>query len=112
MNEPKTHSDAFLQALRKYLSLDLPSEKEPLATLCFGLLFGMIQLVDAILVTNSPPFNNPDHLVQNVLLGPGVPFLPGFPPASNSVQIGKFTNGNSFGFGIDSGIVMISGNAL
>ena len=78
-----------------------------------ALLCGTVHLVDAqIMVTNSPPYNNPDHLVQNVLLGPGVPFLPSFPPASNSVQIGKFTNGNSFGFGIDSGIVMISGNAL
>jgi gliding motility-associated-like protein len=64
-----------------------------------------------IQVTNAAPFNDPDHLVQNVLLGPGVPYIPTFPAPPTSVQIGKFTNGNSFGFGLDSGIVLISGNA-
>lgn len=76
-----------------------------LILLPLGGLFAQIQ------VTNAAPYNNPDNLVQNVLLGPGVPYLPSFPPAGNSPQIGLFTNGNSFGFGIDSGIVMISGNA-
>lgn len=71
-----------------------------------------LSLSAQIQVTNSAPFNNPDHLVQNVLLGPGVPFVPSFPVPPPSVQIGKFTNGNSFGFGIDSGIVMVSGNAI
>ena len=75
------------------------------------ILLSLGSLSAQIQVTNAAPYNNPDHLVQNVLLGPGVPFLPSFPPAGNSPQIGLFTNGNSFGFGIDSCIVMVSGNA-
>jgi len=83
--------------------------------LFYVLLIGSMSILGLraqVQVTNSAPFNNPDHLVQNVLLGPGVPFVPSFPVPPPSVQIGKFTNGNSFGFGIDSGIVMVSGNAI
>ncbi len=65
-----------------------------------------------IVVSNAAPYNNPQTLVQSVLLGPGVPFLPAFPAPPNSTQIGLFFNGNSFGLGIDSGIVLISGNAV
>lgn len=70
-----------------------------------------LQSYGQIQVSNAAPYNDPDYLVQNVLLGPGVPFLPNFPAPPTSVQIGRFWNGNSFGFGIDSGIVLISGNA-
>ncbi len=62
-------------------------------------------------VSNAAPHNNPASLVQNVLLGPTVPFIPSWPPPANSVQIGRFTGGISAGIGIDTGIVLISGNA-
>lgn len=62
-------------------------------------------------VSNSAPHNNPAALVQNVLLGPTVPFIPSWPPQPNSVQIGRFTGGITAGIGIDTGIVIISGNA-
>lgn len=91
------------------LFLEMMFAHSKILTLCLCLLFS--GLAAQIQVTNAAPNNDPDHLVQNVLLGPGVPFLPSFPAPPTSVQIGKFTNGNSFGFGIDSGIVMVSGNA-
>jgi len=64
-----------------------------------------------LVVSNAAPFNNPAALVQNVLLGPTVPYIPSWPPPANSVQIGRFTGGISAGIGIDTGIVLISGNA-
>lgn len=61
-------------------------------------------------VTNAAPYNDPAWLVQNVLVNQGVAIIPSFPAPATSTQIGYFT-ASGFTFGIDSGIVMISGNA-
>ena len=60
-----------------------------------------------IVVNNNPPFNDPDYLIQNVLLTNGFGAIPNFPPPPTSTQIGFFDATNS-NLGIDSGIVMVT----
>ena len=62
-----------------------------------------------ISILNTPPNNNPNHLINNVLVGGGVSISNVSFTGSNQ-QIGAFSSGNSIG--MDSGIVMSSGHAL
>ena len=53
------------------------------------------------------PNNNPNHLINNVLVGGGVT-ISNVQFSGNNQQIGFFSNGNSIG--MSSGIVMSSGH--
>ena len=84
--------------------------------LYLAFVLGFTSGAQNIMVNSTAPRNNPMWLVQNVLVGPNIPVWsgsnPGLPltqPAS--VQIGKFVNTNP-AFGLDSGIVMHTDNAL
>lgn len=74
-------------------------------------LLACMHLSAQLTVTNAAPYNNPNSLVQNVLVNSGVAVIPAIPAPPNSTQIGYFT-ASGFGFPIDSGIVMVSGNAI
>lgn len=69
-----------------------------------------------ISLSNSAPYNNQNHLVENVLLGTGVTAFNvtfnGQPAPTNANRIGFFDNTTStvLGIGLDSGIVMTTGN--
>ena len=62
-----------------------------------------------ISISNTPPNNNPNHLINNVLVGGGVA-ISNISFTGSNQQIGAFSSGNSIG--MDSGIVMSSGHAL
>ncbi len=74
-------------------------------------------LAQNITVNNTTPRNQPMWLVQNVMVGPNMtvfsPIGPLGTPISqpSSTQIGKF-NINNPNFGLDSGIVMVSTDAI
>ncbi len=74
-------------------------------------------LAQNITVNNTSPRNQPMWLVQNVMVGPNMtvfsPIGPLGTPISqpSSTQIGKF-NINNPNFGLDSGIVMVSTDAI
>ena len=79
---------------------------------------GPVQLLaQNISVNNTTPRNQPMWLVQNVMVGPNMtvfsPIGPLGTPISqpSSTQIGKF-NINNPNFGLDSGIVMVSTDAI
>lgn len=65
-------------------------------------------------VTNTTPYNSPGYLIQNVFMGGTITsnnfsFNGSTATTTSSNQVGYFTGGGSI-FGIDSGIVMSSGN--
>ncbi|MBV6484091.1 MAG: hypothetical protein KFKLKKLM_00574 [Flavobacteriales bacterium] len=66
-----------------------------------------------ITVTNTAPFNNPTYLVNNILLGNGVS-ASNITFAGQSAQLGFFYNGilGTPNLGIDSGIVISTGNVI
>ena len=85
-----------------------------------GLFSGSRVGAQNINVNNTPPKNNPQWLAQNVLVGPQFTLLPqamnlvnsAFINQSSSVQIGKFYyTAHNANFGLDSGIVMVTGGA-
>ena len=72
-----------------------------------GVLFG-ISAQSQIIIDNTAPYNTATYLVDNVLLGGGV-------VVSNQSFIGDpnqigFFNGINSNLGIDSGVVLSSGN--
>lgn len=63
-----------------------------------------------LVVSNAPPYNTPQNLVQNVLLGTGV-------TASNFQYMGAasgigFFDGQNSNLGLDSGLVLCSGDII
>ena len=60
-------------------------------------------------ISNNAPNNDPNHLINNVLVGGGVT-ISNVQFSGNNQQIGFFSNGNSIG--MSSGIVMSSGHAV
>lgn len=77
--------------------------------LLFITLFILPTLVKAqITTTNAAPFNDVEHLVEEILLGNGVT-ASNVTFNGNAAQIGFF-NGVGTNIGLDSGIVMSSGN--
>ena len=60
-------------------------------------------------ITNNAPNNDPNHLINNILIGGGVT-VSNIQFTGNNQQIGYFSNGNSIG--MLSGIVMSSGHAV
>ena len=68
-----------------------------------------LNLISQIGVSNNAPNNNPNHLINNVLIGGGVTVSNVIFTGDNQ-QIGYFSNGNSIG--MPSGIVMSSGHAM
>ena len=63
------------------------------------LLFFLITIrhVDAqIGITNNAPNNDPNHLINNILIGGGVT-VSNIQFSGNNQQIGYFSNGNSIG---------------
>ena len=76
------------------------------------LLFFLIttrNVVAQIGITNNAPNNDPNHLINNILIGGGVT-VSNIQFSGNNQQIGYFSNGNSIG--MSSGIVMSSGHAI
>src|SRR3990172_1041228 len=79
-----------------------------LATISAAFGFGNFSAKAQLTVTNAPPYNTVANLVQNVLLGPGV-------TASNFTMNGipiafGFFDGTNSNLGLDSGIIMTSGD--
>lgn len=58
-------------------------------------------------VTNAPPYNSPQYLIENVLLGSGV-IASNFTFTGNQAQIGFF-DGSASIIGLDSGVVIFTG---
>ena len=84
--------------------------------LYLAFVLGFTSGAQNIVVNSTAPRNNPMWLVQNVLVGPNIPVWSGSNPGLPLVQpayvkIGKFVNTNT-AFGLDSGIVMHTDNAL
>ena len=75
-------------------------------TLLFSVLF-CSGLIGQIIIDNTP---TPSSLVTNTLIGPGL-VTSGITFSGNPVQIGFF-DANGSNIGIDSGVVMSSGNVL
>ncbi|MGB0887758.1 MAG: choice-of-anchor L domain-containing protein [Vicingaceae bacterium] len=81
-------------------------------TLTFITLFSSCNLLTAQMVTsNTTPYNTAANLVNNILLGQGVSAA-NITFSGNPNQIGFFNNGNTLSpsLGLDSGIVMSTGN--
>lgn len=75
--------------------------------LFFGFAFLVFfKSISQINVSNSAPYNTPQNLVQNVLLGGGV-VASNFTYNGDPLQIGFF-NGTNSNIGLDSGIVLCS----
>lgn len=73
------------------------------------LFFAAININAQLVVDNTtPPYNSNNHLINNVLLGSGVA-VSNISFIGNANQIGFFKNGTS-SIGLDSGIVLSSGN--
>ena len=66
-------------------------------------------LLAQIGISNNAPNNDPNHLINNVLIGGGVT-ISNINFTGVNQQIGYFSNGNSIG--MPSGIVMSSGHAI
>jgi len=78
-----------------------------LMSMALGLSYGaMAQLV----TNNNAPFNDPQYLVQNILVGSGVT-TSNWTLTGSPVSIGFFDGTNS-NIGIDSGIVITTGSTL
>ncbi|MGD1848881.1 MAG: choice-of-anchor L domain-containing protein [Salibacteraceae bacterium] len=71
-------------------------------------LLGTDMSYGQIAPTNVAPNNSPQHLVENVLVGPGVTTF-NWTFAGNAAQLGFFSNGGTT-INVDSGIVMSTGN--
>ena len=85
-----------------------------IASVALSLLFQFN--LKAQLVVNTTTYVNPDpatSLVNNVLLGTGVTAsnIVFTPAVNSSLQLGYF-NGSNSNLGLDSGIVLSSGNVL
>ncbi len=77
--------------------------------LLFLFLVSPGKILGQIGVSNTPPNNNPNHLINNVLVGGGVT-ISNVSFTGDNQQIGYFSSGNSIG--MQEGIVMSSGHAL
>ncbi|MAQ47265.1 MAG: hypothetical protein CMD27_00100 [Flavobacteriales bacterium] len=74
--------------------------------ICFSIGFGY--LVDAqIAVTNNPPFDNPENIVNNILLGDGIE-TSNWVWQNGDANIGYF-DGNNANIGFDEGVIMSTG---
>jgi gliding motility-associated-like protein len=76
-------------------------------TLTFLFILSATSAYSQLLVTNAPPFNTPQYLVQNVLIGGGI-------QATNVQYTGApvalgFFNGVNTNIGLDSGVIITSG---
>jgi gliding motility-associated-like protein len=71
----------------------------------------LISLKAQIIVSNTAPYNNATHLVNNVLMGNGV-MASNITFAGNGAQLGFFKNGllGTPALGLDSGIVISTGD--
>ena len=78
-------------------------------TLFYFFLLIFLNAKSQIGISNNAPNNNPNHLINNVLVGGGVT-ISNVQFSGNNQQIGFFSNGNSIG--MSSGIVMSSGHAV
>ncbi|MBI2967360.1 MAG: choice-of-anchor L domain-containing protein [Bacteroidetes bacterium] len=96
--------------LSRYFSLPLYSHSS-LISLTLSSLSSFAQLT----VTNVAPYNDPNYLVQNILLNPGVTItnvtfngVSGNPTGDNAEMIGYF-DGSASNIGIGNGVILMTG---
>jgi len=73
-------------------------------------VFSFLNVQSQIVIDNNPPYNTATYLIDNVLLGGGI-IVSNHSFIGDPNQIGFF-NGLNSNLGIDSGIVLSSGNVL
>ena len=75
-------------------------------------MFNSLSTIAQLQVLQSGQNSNPDNLVRNVLLGEGVKIISVNYFGDSTTQVGYFTDINGTIIGLDSGIVMSTGNLI